>query len=240
MFIFFAGSAAFSGLSYGWDCRRLHRDCNPRVSMLVVWFPLFIVYQVACVVTITMSPEFSLFEPVWSLDEYEDFLEAMRMGQVQVMLEGATHDCTMNPIAITGVSSTDASVFPNVSAVLDLVPVVSLHSELGVHWNPESANLLKESVEEIKRCRWNPFEPVNVTQTDMGIGWKERVLITKDGELPIGMRRGSAIAAVIFGSGLYYIFQADSTPRVMANVIKNDARIDGPTTLCGNLEWTCG
>jgi hypothetical protein len=184
--------------------------------------------------------EFSLLEPIWSLDEYEDFMEAMRWGPVQVILEGATHDCTMNPTVITGVSSTDASVFPNVSAVLDLLPVVALHSEVAVHWNTESANLLKESVEEIKRCRSNPFESVNVTQTDTVIGWKERALITKDGETPMAMSRGSAIAGGIFGLGLYSVFSIEAIRLVRANIVKNDARIDTPMTACGDLDWRCG
>jgi hypothetical protein len=73
----------------------------------------------------------------------------------------------------------------------------------------------------------------------MVIGWRERALITKDGELPMGMRRGSGIAAVIFGSGLYCIFQAYAIPLVRANVIKNDVRIDTVITACGDLDWIC-
>jgi hypothetical protein len=140
---------------------------------------------------------------------------------------------------MTAVSSTDGSDFPNVSAVLDLLPVVLLRQVVYVHWDAESLDLLKKSTEVIKRCRGDRFESVDVTQADTVVGWKERTLIAKDGELPISIRRGTAIAAGIFGSWPYYLLTVDAIPVVLAHITKNDARMNTSVTSCMDLDRTC-
>jgi hypothetical protein len=227
----YAGCAAFFGLTYPQNC--FWGMCFP-VSLLS-----FLVVDIPWAIGFFKSPEFSAVDLVWSLDEYEDFVEAMRGGQPQVILEGATHVCSTNPIVMTGVSSTDNSVFPNVSAVLDFLPVVFLHTVVTVHWDAKSVNLLKESEDVIKECRRDPVESVNVTQTQTVVKWKERALIAKEGELPLAIRHSIAIASGIFGSYLYYFFNVDAIPRVTANVVKNNALIDTPGVSCGDVDWRC-
>jgi hypothetical protein len=233
----FAGSAVFFGFSYRrYCCGREFRQELFGIPILVFFF---IAIDVVWIVTFFIARRSWKLEPVWSLDKYKDFMEAMEMRQPQAILEVAADDCSTNPVMITGASSTDASEFPNVSAVLDLLPVVVLHLEVKVRWDAESVNLLKESVEVIKRCERYPSESVKVTQTDTVPGWKERVLITKDGELPGSINRGSEIATVVFGGWFYYVCNVDALRWIQGNLIKNDARIDTPATSCTDLEWRC-
>jgi hypothetical protein len=241
-FVIFAAIAAFSGLTYRLECCR-QKWIRFELFGVPVWFCvclfLFTFNYVTYTACFFRTSEFLEVDPVWSLDEYEDFVEVMHEGQPQVVLEGATDDCGTSPIVINGVSSTDASDFPNVSAVLDLVGVVVVRTEVRVHWDGDSIDLLKESAEVIKRCRGDQLELVNVTQTDTVVGWKERALITKDGELPRSVNRGSGIAAGVFASGLYHVFKVDAIPVMRATIIKDNGQIDMSVTSCMDLDWIC-
>jgi hypothetical protein len=206
VFFICVGGSAFSGVAYRRDFSLYHIACHLRSVGFLAWLLVFIFTDSGWAIVFFASPALLQIELTWSLDEYEDFVWAMRGGLAQVVFEGATHDGTMNPIVIAGGSSAGSSFFPNDSDLLDLMHVMSLHSEVRVHWNTEPANFLKESKEEIKRCRWDPFKSVSATQTDTVIGWRKRALITMDGETLTGMIRGSAITAGIFGPGLCCVF----------------------------------
>jgi hypothetical protein len=234
---FFPALTAFLCLTYDHTWYAMHKMKRRFVctALLFAWVLTYVVWMIVLVT----SREFSEVGPVWSLDEYIGFVETMRVGQVQVIIEGATHACRTNPVVIAGVSSTDASVFPNVSSLLDIHPVATLRTVAKIHWDAESVNLLNESAEVIKLCRLDPFESVNVTQTDTVVGRMERVLITKDGELPMEIRRGSAIAAGIFGFETYYFFNVEAIPLLRATIVKKNARIHTPGTSCKDLDWRC-
>jgi hypothetical protein len=229
--LLFAGIVVFLGLTHG-------REFGFPVGFSFV-LCAFIVLFVLWMIAFFTSDAFEKVEPVLSLDQYQNFVEEMRWGLPGVIVEVTTHDCSTHTLVITGVSSTDVTDFPNASAVLDLVPLFVFRPVVHVHWDAESLDLLKESTEVIKRCRGDPFEYVNVTQTGTVVGWKERTFITRDGELPRSIRRGTAIAAGIFASWLYYMFSVDAIPIVWAHVIKNDARINTSVTSCIGLDWTC-
>jgi hypothetical protein len=132
---------------------------------------VLICFHVAWTIQFFLSWQFLDIGDIWRLDECEDFVEAMQTRQPQAILEGATDDCSTNPIVFTAVSSTDPSDFPNVSAVLDLVSVVVLRPISHAHWNTESIDLLQESTEVIKRCQGDPLESVNVSFTDSNPFW---------------------------------------------------------------------
>jgi hypothetical protein len=206
----------------------------------VSWCIGFLLADLGLGIAFLLSPEFCATDLVWSLDEYDDFIEAMHMQQPQVILAGATRGCQTNPIVMTGFSSTDESVFPNVSAVLDFLPMVFLRMTGKIRWDAESRNLLEESADFIKRCAWDLLESVNVTKTHMVVGLKERALITKDGTIPWGIRPGGAVATFCLAFELYYLLNVEAIPFIKANIVKNNARIATPVPSCRDVDWKCG
>jgi hypothetical protein len=189
-----------------------------------------------------ISPEFSAVGNCWTNEEYERFEEGMRRGQPQMIMEGSAQDsaysCRSEEVVITAVSSTDASVFPNLTFAVDELGAVVLEAEVMVEWDAESMEGLREAEQRFDECLPLAVGSVTVRRSSGMAGMKEAAIVTRDGKVPLEIRRGFAITAGVFWSGLYHAFRVDAIPLVKVSVIKNSARIDQGLT-CVDIGWTC-
>jgi hypothetical protein len=240
LFVVCMSVSAFFGLADDRGC------CSERHSWSAFFMSMFLGIVMYAVYTTFFfeSPEFSAVTKSWTIEEYEHFADEMRSAQPQAVLKGSTsnkqYSCSTRNILMTAVSSTDASLFPNVTEFLDSLPAVFLRIRIRVEWDAQTQGLLDSAESVVKGCTPGVgiHSSISVDRWNTVVGIEVAAVISEDGQLPTEIKSGRAISAGIFWSGLYHCFKVDSIPSVEAVVVKQDGRIVGGLS-CRDVSWTC-
>jgi hypothetical protein len=169
----------------------------------------------------------------WTVEKYESFVDSLSVTQPQMAFNDSLNDCDSDIVAITAISSTDASVFPNITDLFDELRALFPDVTVSIEWDINPIRLLDEARNVIQDYLMTQNRQVLIGYRDRIAGLEDNIMITADaimitvdGEVPWEFRRGAGIVAGIFWSGLYHASRISAIPHVQAQVIRNSARTD--------------